>query len=376
MMDQMTRRDAVRIIASTGALLYSGCVVGPKNKTLQNYGGVASLVPLPGGVQPWPTRDPFLFCVHHQDNYPAGNSDFGPQASLAGREIGRDFAGIDGWRMYHGHKVPGFPSHPHRGFETVTVVREGLLDHADSMGAAARYGQGDVQWLTAGSGIQHSEMFPLLRQDRSNPFELFQIWLNLPAKDKFAVPHFSMLWNETIPRLKLVDEKGKLSEITLISGAYGEARPPQPPANSWAAKAENEVAIWSLRMDAGATVILPAVHAETSRSLYFFAGQTIAIADKTCAAGHRLDMADGRPIFIQNASAPAQLLLLAGRPIKEPVVKHGPFVMNKGNEIQDAIRDYRQSHFGGWPWPSHGPVHGPRAERFARFADGRVIKPS
>jgi hypothetical protein len=136
------------------------------------------------------------------------------------------------------------------------------------------------------------------------------------------------------------------------------------------------VAIWSLRLEAGATVILPAVHAETSRSLYFFAGQTIAIADKTCAAGHRLDMADGRPIFIQNASAPAQLLLLAGRPIKEPVVKHGPFVMNKGNEIQDAIRDYRQSHFGGWPWPSHGPVHGPRAERFARFADGRVIKPS
>src|ERR1051326_1578132 len=101
---------------------------------------------------PWQTRDPFLFCVHHDDAYPAGNEHMGPAASLAGRELGQDFAGKDGWRMYHGEIVPGFPGHPHRGFETVTMVRRGLCDHSDSVGAAARFGQGDVQWLTPGGG--------------------------------------------------------------------------------------------------------------------------------------------------------------------------------------------------------------------------------
>jgi redox-sensitive bicupin YhaK (pirin superfamily) len=110
----------------------------------------------------WETLDPFIFCVHHKDDYPVGNSDMGPQASLDGRNLGQDFQVKDGWRMYHGLKVPGFPVHPHRGFETVTIVREGWVDHSDSLGGAGRYGEGDVQWMTAGSGIQHSEMFPLI----------------------------------------------------------------------------------------------------------------------------------------------------------------------------------------------------------------------
>ena len=84
--------------------------------------------------------------------------------------------------------MPGFPSHPHRGFETVTYVRRGLIDHSDSLGAAARFGRGDTQWLTAGRGIVHAEMFPLLDEDGPNPLELFQIWVNLPAADKMAAP--------------------------------------------------------------------------------------------------------------------------------------------------------------------------------------------
>src|SRR3712207_5958211 len=97
---------------------------------------------------PWQTIDPFLFCVHHLDAYPAGNGRLGPAATLAGRELGNDFAGVDGWRMSHGRETPGFPPHPHRGFETVTYVRRGLVDHSDSLGAAARFGRGDTQWLT------------------------------------------------------------------------------------------------------------------------------------------------------------------------------------------------------------------------------------
>ena len=117
----------------------------------------------------WPTIDPFLFCVHHLDNYPAGNDQLGPAASLAGRNLGQDFTTKDGWRMYHGEIIPGFPAHPHRGFETVTVVLNGFVDHSDSHGAAGRYGNGDVQWMTAGAGLQHSEMFPLLSQKDGNP---------------------------------------------------------------------------------------------------------------------------------------------------------------------------------------------------------------
>src|SRR5215470_12254536 len=124
---------------------------------------------------PWQKPDPFLFCMYHNDKYPPGNERLGPAASLAGRALGQDFAGKDGWRMYHGEVVPGFPQHPHRVFETVTVVRRGLVDHSDSLGAAARYGRGDVQWLTAGKGIVHAEMFPLVEDAKDNPLELFQI---------------------------------------------------------------------------------------------------------------------------------------------------------------------------------------------------------
>ena len=108
--------------------------------------------------------------------------------------------------------IGGFPDHPHRGFETVTIVRRGLCDHSDSVGAAARYGEGDVQWLTAGGGILHSEMFPLVDPERPNPLELFQIWLNLPRARKMVTPHFSMLWSGTIPRQVLIDAAGRPTE--------------------------------------------------------------------------------------------------------------------------------------------------------------------
>jgi redox-sensitive bicupin YhaK (pirin superfamily) len=170
---------------------------------------------------PWETSDPFLFCVHHDDAYPAGDERMGPAASLAGRSLGQDFTVKDGFRMYHGRVVPGFPQHPHRGFETVTIVRRGYIDHSDSLGATARFGAGDVQWLTAGGGIVHAEMFPLLDRVRPNPLELFQIWLNLPAQDKLVEPHFAMLWRHDVPRVTATDEAGRATG--LVDAAQGGA---------------------------------------------------------------------------------------------------------------------------------------------------------
>ena len=173
---------------------------------------------------PWVTLDPFLFCVYHDDAYPRGNAALGPDASLAGRQLGNDFAGKDGWRMYHGQTAPGFPAHPHRGFETVTIVRRGLIDHSDSLGATARFGGGDVQWLTAGHGIVHSEMFPLVHRDAANPLELFQIWLNLPAKNKMVEPYFTMLWSEQMPRRTMVDAGGWQAEVVRVAAEFARCR--------------------------------------------------------------------------------------------------------------------------------------------------------
>ena len=333
---------------------------------------------------PWPTIDPFLFCVHHDDAYPRGNAQMGPEASLAGRDIGQDFSRKEGWSMYHGSTVPGFPGHPHRGFETVTIVRQGLIDHSDSLGAAARFGGGDVQWLTAGAGIVHSEMFPLLDTQAPNPLELFQIWLNLPAASKMAAPHFTMLWSEDIPRLRSLDGDGRQTELACIAGrvvtdgASGTATEPlAAPPDSWASHPDADLAIWTLRMAPGARFALPAGGgANTRRMLYFFGGASVQVAGRRIDAHAAIELAAGAQVELVNGEdEAAEFLLLQGRPIGEPVAQYGPFVMNTQAEIAQAMADYRATRFGGWPWPDEAPVHGRDTPRFARHPDGQEERP-
>jgi quercetin 2,3-dioxygenase len=321
----------------------------------------------------WETHDPFLFCVHHLDNYPAGNDELGPADSLAGRNLGQDFTTKDGWRMYHGEKVPGFPAHPHRGFETVTIVLKGLVDHSDSHGAAGRYGNGDVQWMTAGSGLQHSEMFPLLNKKGSNPLELFQIWLNLPKEKKFSEPYFTMLWAEDIPVFSEEDKNGKTTETTLIAGNIGNKIAPKPAPDSWAADASNELGIWLVKLEAYANWTIPIASFEINRSLYFYKGSGISIAGISVKPYHSIDVMANQHVVIENGEEDSYLLLLQGRPINQPVVQHGPFVMNTPAEIQQAYADYRASHFGGWPWKRYDNVHPANSGRFAKYADGTEI---
>ncbi len=327
---------------------------------------------VPLGPQ-WPTVNPFLFCAHHLDRYPAGNDVLGPAVELHGRQIGQDFAGLDGWNMYHGSVVPGFPQHPHRGFETVTFVRRGLIDHADSLGATARFGRGDVQWLTAGAGVVHSEMFPLTNPDGPNDLQLFQIWLNLPAADKLVDPSFTMLWSEDIPQLTTTDADGRTTEVTVIAGALEGVTPPAPPPSSWAARPESDLAIWHLALDDGATWTLPAASGpDTVRTVYVFGGPGLDVGGHHLGADAGALVRCDEPVTVTASGPDTEVLVLQGRPIAEPVARYGPFVMNTEAEIEQAFTDFRTTEFGGWPWDDDAPHHGPRKGRFARHADGRV----
>jgi quercetin 2,3-dioxygenase len=329
----------------------------------------------PLGAPPWPTVDPFLFCVHHRDHYPAGNAAQGPATSLAGRQLGMDFEGKDGWRMYHGRTVPGFPQHPHRGFETVTLVRRGFIDHSDSLGATARFGAGDVQWLTAGGGIVHSEMFPLRDSGQPNPLELFQIWLNLPNHQKLVAPYFSMFWRHQVPKVQHVNAAGRTSMLTLVAGSLGAAQALTPPPNSWAARADSDLMIATLEFEAaGSELELPAAQsARTRRMLYVFGG-SLRLDGQVLTNGMRAELRADQAVTVQGLEA-ADCLLLQGRPIGEPVAHYGPFVMNTQAELRTAFADYQRTQFGGWPWTDDAPVHPREAGRFARHADGRVEHP-
>lgn len=325
---------------------------------------------------PWQTQDPFLFCVHHDDTYPAGNERLGPDPSLLkGRDIGNDFAGKDGWRMYHGDTVPGFPQHPHRGFETVTATSQGIIDHSDSLGATARFGNGDVQWLTAGSGINHSEMFPLLNEKGPNPLDFFQIWLNLPKAGKMVAPYFSMQWAEKVPKVTVTDKAGKRTEVTLVAGQLDGKKALPPPPDSWASKPESDLAIWTIKMDSKAQWTLPKAKKGTNRTLYFFKGSSIVIGGVEVKPKYGVELEPDVEVLLENGDNEAGLLLLQGRPIGEPVAQYGPFVMNTMAEIQQTFEDYHRTHFGGWHWDRTDHIHPRKETRFAKHVDGRIERP-
>ena len=233
----------------------------------------------------------------------------GPDPSLFnGRHMGQDFIVKDGFRMYHGDKVPGFPAHPHRGFETITIVQQGLVDHSDSLGAAGRYGQGDVQWLTAGRGIQHSEMFPLLKQTEANPLLLFQLWLNLPAKNKMAPPNFLMFWSDQLPRAQEQDSEGRAIRVEITAGAYGNTKALAPPPYSWAADPSNHVAAWVIDLAADAEWLLPAAASGLNRALYFFEGADAQFDGMTVKVMNSMRLRSDQGLAIRNGAKPARLL--------------------------------------------------------------------
>jgi redox-sensitive bicupin YhaK (pirin superfamily) len=326
------------------------------------------------GRGPWKTLDPFMFCVFHEDKFPKGEgSTLGPDPKLLrGRDLTMDFSYQDGWSMYHGTEVPGFPQHPHRGFETVTCAMKGLVDHFDSMGATGRYGHGDIQWMTAGSGVQHSEMFPLVNTDKPNPMELFQIWLNLPQAKKDAPPFFEMFWAPQVPVVTAGD-----AEVTVVAGDVAGSTACKPPPDSWASVPDNEVAIWIVRIKktGGKVTLPPTVNGKAiTRTAYFFKGQaksvTFASSGRDSVSLPSMAAVQLDPTVSVDIAASddgdAEVLILQGRPIGEPVVQRGPFVANSNEDLREVIERYHRTQFGGWPWPSPDVVHPPTKDRFAK----------
>jgi redox-sensitive bicupin YhaK (pirin superfamily) len=257
----------------------------------------------------------------------------------------------------------------------MTLVRRGSIDHSDSLGATARFGPGDVQWMTAGKGIVHAEMFPLRDREGPNPLELFQIWLNLPKADKMVEPYFTMLWGPTIPEHTVRDGTGRATRVVTVAGPLGNGEVPTPPPNSWSARPEADIAIWTIRMEPGATWTVPPTRSGSGRTLYFFRGGHLRVGDHEQASHAGLVVRGDVPLAVENGEVESELLLLQGRPIGDPVVHYGPFVMNARHEIEQAMMDFRRIGFGGWPWERDDPVHTREQGRFAIHADGRREEP-
>lgn len=296
---------------------------------------------LPTAGKTWPGPGPFLYVALHNDKYPAGNGSLGPDPKLLeGRVLGNDFKGKDGWNMYMGSTVPGFPAHPHRGMETVTIVRQGVIDHGDSTASGARYSEGDVQWVTAGKGVVHSEMFPLLRTGKGedNTMDMYQLWLNLAKADKDADPEFVMMWREAIPHIR---EGG--ATVQVIAGDFKGNSPLPPPRASWAARESSDLAIWFIDLQPGAALTLPPTNTpETERTIYVHActpgvkgpnpdsDVKVKVGNEWVADWHAVSMSPGAgEVRLENSpDASARVLVLQSVPIGEPVAIRGPFVMN------------------------------------------------
>lgn len=242
-----------------------------------------------------------------------------------------DYAGPATFSPTKGRR--GVGQHPHRGFETVTLVYQGELEHRDTSGAGGTIGEGDVQWMTAGAGIVHEEFHSRAFSEKGGPLEMVQLWVNLPASAKATPAAYQTLLNADIPKVDL----GRLGHLRVVAGQYLEHQGP--------AKTHTPINVWDIRLEPGAQLELTVPEGHTTllvalKGTVQVNGEGI-LRDAELASFSR----NGKSVALESNNS-AHLLMLTGEPIDEPVAGQGPFVMNTQEEIQQAITDFQNGTFG------------------------------
>ena len=234
-------------------------------------------------------------------------------------------------------KPRGVGQHPHRGFETVTIVYQGEVEHRDSTGNGGVIGPGDVQWMTAASGILHEEFHSQAFTRKGGALEMVQLWVNLPAKDKMAAPGYQGILDQDIPQVDLAEGAGTLR---VIAGDYT--------GNKGPAHTFTPIDVWDVRLRQGRATTLPIPEGRTA-ALVVLHG-TVLVNNQEVVREAQMVLLDraGKDLRVE-ANSDATLLLLSGEPIDEPIVGHGPFVMNTQGEILQAMQDFNAGRFGQMP---------------------------
>lgn len=228
----------------------------------------------------------------------------------------------------------GVGEHPHRGFETVTIVYQGGVEHRDSAGNSGTIGPGDVQWMTAASGVVHEEMHEREFARRGGPMEMIQLWVNLPATHKMTAPAYQTLLDRDIPRVPV----GAASSVRVIAGRYsGQSGP---------ARTFTPVILWDVQIAKGEQVDLP-IEAGYNSALFLRRGDVAINGDGSLDGEARLGVfsAEGEVVELR-ANQDSSILVMSGEPIREPVARYGPFVMNTRQEILQAVEDYQAGKMG------------------------------
>jgi len=234
-------------------------------------------------------------------------------------------------------KAVGAPDHPHRGFETVTYLLDGEFEHEDSAGNRGKLAAGDIQWMTAGRGVVHSEMPSARVREQGGRVHGFQIWVNLPARDKMTAPRYQDVTAAKLPVAATPD--GKATVKVIAGSALGVDA---------AVETRTPIEYFDVTLQPGGRVVLPAP-ASFNAAVYVFDGAARVGANHDVESGGFVLLGEGDSVEVANAAdakAPARLLVLGGEPLNEPVARYGPFVMNTEAEIHQAIRDFQSGNFG------------------------------
>lgn len=228
----------------------------------------------------------------------------------------------------------GVGEHPHRGFETVTIVYSGEVEHRDSTGKGGVIGPGDVQWMTAGAGILHEEFHSSAFAQKGGELKMMQLWVNLPAKDKMTAPGYQSITKEAIPVVALPDDSGSLR---VIAGRYGDVTGP--------AHTFSPLNVWDITLRQGSHLALDLPEGWSTALVVAEGDMTINGTAQAGEAQLFVLSQEGAKIHLE-ATRDAKVLLMAGEPLNEPVVGYGPFVMNSKTEIAQAISDFNSGRFG------------------------------